>query len=168
MIRMHQWALTQRVRWAPSCFLSHSLSVRLSVRRVLYCGQTVWARITKFGLWDDLDPKISLTGNDVTSNFRSAVVRHFVKKTTWSNNTGMAWRRVTKFCRNTPNTTCFRSLHRMTSSAFCCLCSNTKSISDTQVDISETIWDRTTKFGLKNDLNTLHLLTRNDFISYWQ
>ena len=54
-------------------------SVRLSVCRVLYCGQTVWATITKFGQWDDLDPKSSLTENDVTSYFRSAAILHFVK-----------------------------------------------------------------------------------------
>ena len=142
--------------------------VRPSVCRVLYCGQTVWARITKLGQWDDLDPKNSLTGNDVTSYFRSAVVRHFVK-TTWSNNTGKAWRRITKFCRTTPyilckdlKHICFRSLHKMTSLAFCCLCSNSKTIPGTQVDFLETNWDRITTFGLKNDLNTLHLLTGND------
>ena len=45
------------------------------VCHIWYSGQTDWARITKLGRWNDLDHKSSLTGNDVTIYFRSAVVR---------------------------------------------------------------------------------------------
>ena len=105
---------------------------------------------------------------DMTSPLPIGSSLPFCKKTTWSNNTGTAWRKITKFCRTTLYTRSFRFLHRMTSLEFCCLCSNWKTISGTQAYISETIWVRTTKFRVMYDLDTFHLLTGNDVTCYFR
>ena len=56
-------------------------------------------------LVSDLEHKSSLTGNDVTSYFRSAVVRHW----------------ITKLCTINHYTICFRTIHTMTTlSCFVC------------------------------------------------